>query len=428
MKDKRLLVLGGTTASLDVVKIAKRLGAYVIIADAAPLDCGAAKPFADECHRISTTDTAALCALISEKHIDGVFCGPGEFNIRNMIVLCKAAGLPCYTDIELWDRCSDKLSFKHYCERNGLDVPQVVCERRGNSPRFEKLREEIPYPVIVKPSGGSSSKGITVCYSEAELEGAFEKAARFGGRAYAEEYIDNGGRLFSVRYLATEGEYHPYLMLDTYISDPIEKKRLISALSVYPSGFAATYMEKYDAPMRRMLRDIGIRNGTAFIQCIPKDGRLYVMEMGYRLSGGMMYKLTERLSGINDMEMMIRYALGGKLCTPQELERTRHPRDVAFAQLTTPLRCGRIGAIYGLEEARRMPEVIDILQYYRVGDVITPDVMGTLGQHFVRATLMSDTRASALAQAERLASLLRVTDENGEDMLYPFPLISDRKY
>lgn len=417
MKDKKLLVLGGTTASLDVVKIAKRLGAYVIIADAEPPECGAAKPFADECRRISTTDTDGLLALISAEHIDGVFCGPGEFNIRNVIALCERAGLPCYTGAELWERCADKLSFKRYCMKNGLDVPRLICERRGNSPEFYVKREDIEYPVIVKPSAGSSSKGITVCRSEGELWGAFEKAGKVGGSVYAEEYIDNGGRLFSVRYLAADGEYYPYLMLDTYIADPIEKKRLISALSVYPSVLAAEYMKKYDAKMRRMLRDIGIKNGTAFIQCIPKDGKLYVMEMGYRLSGGMMYKLTERLCGINDMEMMIRYALGGKLCTTEDIERTRHPRKLAFAQLTAPLECGRIGEISGLDKVQALPEVIDILQYYRVGDVITPDVIGTLGQHFARFTLMSDTREAVLAATEKLRSYLRVTDTEGREML-----------
>lgn len=417
MEKKKLLVLGGTYASLDVVKTAKKIGAYVIIADEAPQNEGSAKPFADECVRISTADISALSAYVMEKGIDGVFCGPSEFNIKNMIKLCAETGLPCYTDIENWERCADKLSFKRYCRENGMRVPERIdthyvenVETRGNSPDF------FNFPVIVKPSGGCSSKGITVCNTDEQLRSAFEYAGKVGGEVYAEEYIDNGGRLFSVRYFVNGGELYPYLMLDTYVVAPYGKKRLISALSVYPSSLASEYIANADAAMRRTLKAMELKNGTAFIQSIPKDGEFYAVDMGYRLSGGMMYKITEPLMGINDMAMMIRYALGGEMCTVDELERIAEPEKLAFAQLTIPLEVGKISEIRGLDKVSKMPEVIDILQYYRVGDTVRPDVIGTLGQHFARITLMANDRQIVLAAAERAQELLHISDENGNEM------------
>ena len=38
-------------------------------------------------HIISTTDMDGLMHLIRDKSIDGVFCGPSEFNILNTIKL-----------------------------------------------------------------------------------------------------------------------------------------------------------------------------------------------------------------------------------------------------------------------------------------------------------------------------------------------------
>lgn len=423
MEKKKLLVLGGTFASLDVVKTAKKLGSYVIIADAAPQNEGSAKPFADECVRISTADISALSAYVRENGIDGVFCGPSEFNIKNMIRLCAETGLPCYTDIESWERCADKLSFKRYCRENGMCVPELIdtravenVETRGNSPKIASNSDTLQAPVIVKPSGGCSSKGITVCNTVEQLRNAFECAGRVGGEVYAERYIDNGGRLFSVRYLIDNGELYPYLMLDTYVVAPYGKKRLISALSVYPSSLASQYIANADAAMRRTLKAMELKNGTAFIQSIPKDGSFYAVDMGYRLSGGMMYKLTEPLMGINDMAMMIRYALGGELCTADELKRIAKPENLAFAQLTVPLEVGRISEIRGLDEVAKMPEVIDILQYYRVGDTVRPDVIGTLGQHFARITLMAIDRNDVLAAAERVQERLHILNENGYEM------------
>lgn len=96
VEGKRLLVLGGTSATLDLVKNAKEMGVYTIVADY--LEGGVAKEIADETALVSTTDLDELEALIKERRVDGAFCGPSEFNLRNLIRLCEKTGLPCYTD------------------------------------------------------------------------------------------------------------------------------------------------------------------------------------------------------------------------------------------------------------------------------------------------------------------------------------------
>ena len=92
VKGKRLLVLGGTYSTLDVVQTAKKMGIHTIVTDYLPH--GDAKDCADEQAMISTTDFEELGALIKEKHIDGVFTGASEFNIKNMIKLCHMNDLP----------------------------------------------------------------------------------------------------------------------------------------------------------------------------------------------------------------------------------------------------------------------------------------------------------------------------------------------
>ena len=62
LEGKRLLVLGGTVSTYDVVSHAKELGAYVIVTDY--LDGGVSKEIADESYTISTSDlheNAVLC-------------------------------------------------------------------------------------------------------------------------------------------------------------------------------------------------------------------------------------------------------------------------------------------------------------------------------------------------------------------------------
>lgn len=411
---KRLLVLGGTCASLDLVKIAKEMGAYTLVTDDG-ID-RVAKKIADESAMISTTDLEGLAALVKEKRLDGAFCGPSEFNLCNLIRLCEMTGLPCYTTMNLWERGANKDEFKQYCREYGVDCPEqyFVTEESGD----EELAA-IDYPAIVKPVDGCSSKGISVCMDQTTIRAAMHYAMGFSKckRIVVEKYIDNGGELFGARYIVRDGEAYPYLLIDTYVADPIGRKSLISAFTYTPSKRAGYYMATMDEAVRRMIKGMGIKNGTVFFQALPYNGKIYFHEMGYRLSGGFIFKLTEPLMGVNDMKMMIRYALGGEMCTEEEREKL----DVSCggrcgAQLMIPLRAGTVGSVDGLEQLLEMPCVGDFIQYYQVGDRVEEHSVGTLGQLFGRFTLVADDRQEIVQAVERIQKELVVRDDRGEAM------------
>ena len=227
LQGKRLLILGGTSASLDLVKLAQSMGVYVIVTDEADVSQRVAKQIADEIAMVSTDDLEGLSDLVESKHIDGVFCGPSEFNLKNVIELCDKMGLPCYATPEQWDICSNKETFKTFCRKNGVPTAQEY-----DISQFEEKGQEdgIEYPLIVKPVDGCSSKGISICNSRDEVIRAYEHAllASKCKKAIIEQYIDNGGAIFSFRYILDEGRYYPYLTFDTYVADPIKKKCLIS--------------------------------------------------------------------------------------------------------------------------------------------------------------------------------------------------------
>ena len=189
---------------------------------------GVSKEIADESYIVSTTDMDGLKKIIEEKHIDGVFCGPSEFNLKNTMRLCQLTGLPFYATEKQWDICSNKANFKQLCRDN--NVPSVP-EYKLNKNFLESELEKIDYPVIVKPVDSSSSKGISVCYTKKELLNACEFAHEYSqsGDIIVEKYIQNGGIVTSVRYIVCNGELYLSLMGDVYVVDPINKTALIRA-------------------------------------------------------------------------------------------------------------------------------------------------------------------------------------------------------
>lgn len=414
VKGKRLLVLGGTTASYDLVKNAREMGVYTIVTD----DCAdrISKKIADESAMVSTTDMEGLAALIKERNIDGAYCGPSEFNIRNLIRLCEKTGLPCYTDMKTWDLCANKDVFKDYCRKYNVDCPPEyeITENITN----EEL-EEIDYPIIIKPVDGCSSYGITVCWNKDDVLPAYKKAmdGSICKRIIAEKYIDNGGEIFSVRYMIKDGEAYPYFLMDTYLADPINKKTHVSCLTYGPSKYYNYYMESMDKNVRSLIKGLGLKNGTAFFQALPYKGKIYIHEMGYRLSGGMIFKLTEPTVGINDMKMMIRYALGEEIFSDEEVKTW----DVACtkkhaAQLMIPLNAGKIAKIEGLEEVKNIKCVSDVLQYHNEGDTVEERFIGTLSQHFGRIAIISESDDEIFETIEKINKILNIYDDKGNIM------------
>ena len=69
LSGKKLLVLGGTSSSLDLVRLAQKMGAYVIVTDDAETKDRVAKQIADESVKISTNDIDKLTQFIKEKYI-----------------------------------------------------------------------------------------------------------------------------------------------------------------------------------------------------------------------------------------------------------------------------------------------------------------------------------------------------------------------
>ena len=415
-KGKKLLVLGGTSGK-DIVAQAKRMGVYTIVADLE--DMNAAKSISDEGVIISTTDTEALVKLIKEKHIDGVFSGPSEFNIQQVMKVCKAADLPFYATKEQWDICQNKATFKELCRK--FNVP-VVPEYHITSEMLPEDLAKIKYPVVVKPTDACSSKGLSICSNEEELKVAipFAIAASDSGNFIVEKCItsDYG---FGCRYIAYDGEIVLSALCDRYDVDEFDGKSHISAAAIYPSKMADSFIRDINPNVISMFKSIGLTNGTFFMQALfDQDSQeIYFHEMGLRLSGGLLYPMVEAACGYNDVQMMIRYALGGPMATSEDISKIDPYMNGHFiGSLNFPLKAGFISHISGLEEVKKCHNITGIAQYYYDGDEVKESYIGTLSQHLCRVKMITESFEEYKDLIKWVESKVCVVDREGHDMIY----------
>lgn len=407
LKGKKILILGGTAPCVHVTRFAKEMGAYVYVADE-KTEKGPAKQLADEAVVISTNDYDTLLAFIKENNIDGVLTGPGEFNIVNAMTVSKMAGLPFYCNKEQWDICQDKRHFKDFCKQYGLPgVPEYAVE---------DVLAEKDFPVIVKPVDGCSSRGINICHNQEEYAKAKEAAltASKSRKILVEKYVDNGGVTIDAKYVVVDGRFHLEAIGDRHVLNG----GLITAISFYPSKYREAFMEQVDPYVEKAFTAIGLKNGAFFFQAIPDGDKIYIYEMGLRVSGGMIYNMTEATSGNNTLKMLIHYGATGMMCEKKDEEMI----DASFngkvaSTMAFPLRTGKIGSFSGFDEVAKYPGVIDLTRYYNEGDEILPKYVNTLDQLFARIMVSADSKSELMSKIGRIRRKTSVKNVDGEEMI-----------
>lgn len=409
LKGKKLLILGGGSPTVYVTKYAKEMGVYTYVTDYLP--DGEAKRIADEALMYSTNDYESLCSFIKDNHIDGVMAGASEFNIMNMIHLCKKAGLPCYCTEKQWIICQNKQSFKNLCRQYG--VPCVEEFSQHDDPSTFK------YPIIVKPTDGCSARGISVCENPEQYADALTKALNYSNekKVIIEKYIQNGGTTMSVRYIVRARKFYLEAVGDRYVLDQEKGKALITAAAFYPSKHTDYYIKNVDNKVKAMFEGIGLENGALFMEACFVDGEVYFYEMGLRISGGMTYLITEKTNDVNELRMLIRHAVTGEMCSEDETKKIDpYLNGNITASLCIPLQIGKITKVQGVEELKQLPVVNSFTQYYHEGDVIELKHIGTLDQLFARVSVIVKSKQELSYFIDKMVKSVRIEDENGQQM------------
>lgn len=349
----KVLILGSDFGTYDLAMEAKKMGLYVIATDL--METSPTKRAADEAWRISTTDLDTLEAKIIEEKIDGILTGASEFNIENCRALCKRLGMSVYCESDrAWGVTRNKYEFKKLCHECGAPVAKDYY--LSDDLTREEL-DEIEYPVVVKPVDMSGNRGMSFCHNEEEL---------IKGYRYARELSDNDhivvermleGPEYTGYYVLADGE----VKLSYYTSAHHQTGELANLYSFedITACHLKQYMEEVDEGIKQVFKKAGCREGICWIECMyDKDGHFYVLEMGYRFAGPVLYPIHERLSGFNTYKWMIECALGVKHTKDQLPEKWPVFKKCAVSYNLFTNTEGEIDEIEGLDEIIALQNVV----------------------------------------------------------------------
>lgn len=411
---KKVLLIGGIQRACVIVKRAQELGAYVVVADYYP--DSPAKAIADEAVLIDAKDVDSLTEYCIKNHIDGVFTAYVDFILPIAKEIGERIHKPFYATDLMIEMSTDKNSFKKHCEEYGVPVPKTY---RVSVNTYRMDANSLNYPVFLKPVDASGSRGADICYNPTDFCKKYEYALSFSKRKEitVEEYLD--GTEFILDYFIINGEAYMASMADRFVS----KGRPIAInnpnLMILPSLNLEEYYKTVDLKVKTMFRGLGFKNGVVFLQGYAKGGKITFYEMGCRLGGSWPY-IVEHYSGINPIDMLLSQCINGYMLPKGEDPSTITPFFdglSAIIYFTSSDKEGHIYSVQGIDEIKRMQEVVCTIQYYYEGDNYS---YGTLTDVlFLAVHMVAPTYDSLNNAVEKVYSTVKYLDKDGKSLFAP---------
>lgn len=416
LKGKRLLILGGMRLSCEIVNKAREMGIYTLVADYNRIEDSPGKQIADEAVDISVIDVDAVVSYVKNNSIDGVIVGFNDMLLPYYAVICEKCGLPCYGTKEQFETLIAKDKYKALCRQ--FNVPTI--------PEYDIHDENIQYPVLVKPVDNSGSRGITICHNRQELEKAIEYGRESSkvGKVIIERYMD--GREVTVFWTFQNGDYYLSALANRHVKH--NQGDDVIPLPVgytFPSVFLPKFREEVEENCKRMFHHLGLKDGMMFMQCKVEDGRCYVYDLGYRLTGSLEYKILERVCGYNPLEMVIRFALTGSMGEVSIAGKAIPEFKTPAFNVSCLCAPGTIKEITGIDEVKKMSEVKSVVVAHAPGETITEQMRGLLAQITVRVLGSVSAKKDLLPTMQHIDDTIHIIGSNGEQLLLPGVELSD---
>lgn len=409
---KKLLLLGGVQTAAGLIDICHRNGALLGVTD---YNKGTyIKQIADEAFDVDASDINAVVKLCKEHNYSGVIT---QFVDRVLPFAADVAnGIGAYSPFtkEQIRMSTDKAFFKKTCMEYGVPVPRLY---EISSEEDIDKEGSIEYPVIVKPVDNSSSRGMVICHNANELKAGLQigKKASHSGRVIVEAYLPYDE--INVTYIAQAGDIQLAAIHDRYFNESQHGVMKVPDMYIYPSRYTNLYYETVNENVINMLKGIGVKNGSLFMQAVVHNDQVYFYEAGMRLNGCKTYEILECENDYNTLEHLAYYCLTGDMGLHQKFDAHFRKWYATWNVIGIPgMLCDKY---VNLEALNSYPWIIKIGKSYALGTRVREHTEGTLLQLVARIHLMADNKEQLFGRIQKMHELFNLVDDEGNSVILP---------
>lgn len=304
-----ILLLGGSRQQVVAIEAAKGLGYRTILCDYLPDNPG--RLVADSFHLVSTTDRDAVLEVARAEGVSGVLAYASDPAAATAAYVARELGLPG-NPLRSVEVLSEKHLFRAFLRENGLPCPRAASFSVGE--RAENVLALVDgwrWPLVVKPTDSSGSKGVTVVGGPDGVADAVSRARGLSrnGVLIAEEFIECsypsvvGGDVF-----VKGGEVRFWGLMEC-LRD--EARPLVPAGEKLPVGLPPRDLAAVKDVLQRIVTLLDIRFGELNVEVlVGKGGVPYVLELGARAGGNMIPVQLSDASGVDLVAANVLCAMG----------------------------------------------------------------------------------------------------------------------
>ena len=311
---KKLAIIGASYLQEPLVLKAKKMGIYTIcFAWAEGSTCA---ELCDKFYEVSIIEKDKILRICQDEKIDGITTIASDTATITVNYVASRMGL-----ISNPDEYSLICTNKHYMRQCFMDsdIP---------SPKFTFVDDYGEYnisgfifPLIVKPTDRSGSRGVEMVLDPVHLKEAIERACKdsFEHKAVIEEFVP--GREISVESISFEGK-HTILQVTDKVTTGAPY--FVELEHHQPSTLPSDIQMEVKNIVTKALNALHIRYGASHSELkITEKGEIKVIEIGARMGGDFIgSNLVQLSTGYDFVEGVIEVALGQY--TPPLLQFKKH--------------------------------------------------------------------------------------------------------
>lgn len=394
---KKVLVIGAGPLQVPLIKKVKELGHQAICVDGNPSAVGFT--IADKYKHINIVDQEACLKYAKEQEVDGVLTVATDYGVLTVAHIAKEMQLP-----GLSYHVAQIIKNKHLVSERLIQSDVLKLRQSyqvSGIEQVELFKEEIQYPVIVKPIDGSGSRGITVVTKENELREATIEAINLSvtKNALIETFIK--GKEYGVEIFVDNFEVHVLAILDKVMTLPPDFAELGHATVVDDIELRKRIIDKViDA-----VRALEINMGSVNMDILVTEKDVEIIDIGARAGGNLISSHIVPLStGVDLYGNSIKVSLG---------ERADFNQDNNLNYIATRIlnfRQGEVRKIHDIQVIHEFGYVKDIILNIQEGSQVREyhNNLDSCGYIVVEGNSIGDAQLKALYVRDELEKKIEI--------------------
>ncbi|MDU5341626.1 ATP-grasp domain-containing protein [Anaerococcus vaginalis] len=349
---KKIMILGASILQVPAIEKAIDMGLEVIAVDIDSNALGFKIPDVKK-EIISTIDIESVMSAAKKHNIDAIMTLASDMPIMTVAKVSKKLGL-VGVDLDTAIKATNKSKMRESLKNFGVPVPLFYkvdsldkCIKAVN-----KIKDK-GYKCILKPADNSGSRGIVLLpdFNEKTINIAYNYSKNNSRNkiVMVEEFME--GPEVSVETISVDGKCNIIQITDKITTGA---PYFVEMGHSQPSQLSDSIKDKIKEITIAANKAIGIISGPSHTEIKITQNGPKIVEIGARLGGdNITTHLTPLSTGVDMVESCIKIALGEK---PD----IRIKYDKASAIRYFNQSHGRIKSIRGVEEASKLPGIIQI--------------------------------------------------------------------